>query len=114
MNWVISWPSSQISQPKTPGRDGGLFPVIFHEADVVLARVDADGFQRLEVEFDRVAGIGFQDDLELGVLLEAVGVFAVAPVIGADGGFDVATFHGSGPSTRRKVEGFIVPAPTWV
>src|SRR3972149_6810420 len=29
-------------------------------------------------------------------------------------GSTYATFHGSGPSTRRKVAGFIVPAPTWV
>ena len=52
-------------------------------------RVNADGFQRLQVEFHRVAGIGLQDDLELGVLLEAVGVLAVAPVVRADGGFHV-------------------------
>ena len=38
---------------QAPSRDGGLFPVIFHEADVVLARVDAEGFERLEVEFLR-------------------------------------------------------------
>ena len=29
-------------------------------------------------------------------------------------GCTYAAFHGSGPSTRRKVAGFMVPAPTWV
>ena len=38
-----------------PGGDGGLFPVILHKADVVLARVDADGFERLEIDLLRVA-----------------------------------------------------------
>ena len=40
---------------QAPGRDGGLLPVVFHEADVVLARVDADGLERVEVEFLRLA-----------------------------------------------------------
>lgn len=36
-----------------------------------------------------IAGVGFEDDLKLGVELEAVWVFAVTPVIGADGRLDV-------------------------
>jgi len=74
---------------QTPRGDGGLFPVILHEADVVLARVDAEGFERLEVEFLRVARVGLEDDLILGVQLEAVGVLAVTPVIGTDRRLDV-------------------------
>ncbi len=38
-----------------PGRDGQLLPVVFHQADIVLARVDADGLERLQIEFHRVA-----------------------------------------------------------
>ena len=74
---------------QAPGRDGGLFPVVLHEADVVLARVNAEGFERLEVEFLRVSRVGLEDDLILGVELEAVGVLAVTPVIGADRRLDV-------------------------
>ena len=72
-----------------PSGDGRLRPVIFDKSNVVLARVDADGFERVEVELLRVAGIGFQDNLKLGVLLEAIWVLAVAPIIGADGGLDI-------------------------
>ena len=36
-----------------------------------------------------VGGIGLEDDLELVVHLEAVGVLAVAPVIGTHGGLHV-------------------------
>ncbi len=72
-----------------PGGDGGLFPVVFHKADVVLARVDAEGLERFEVEFLRVTRVGLEDDLKLVVHLEAVGVLAVAPVIGADRRLDV-------------------------
>ena len=74
---------------QAPRGDGGLFPVILHEADVVLARVDAEGFERLEVEFLRVSRVGLEDDLILGMQLEAVGVLAVTPVIGADRRLDV-------------------------
>ena len=55
----------------------------------MLTRVDAEGFERLEIEFLRVARVGLEDDLILGVQLEAVGVLTVAPVIGADRRLDV-------------------------
>ncbi len=74
---------------QTPGGDGGLFPVVLHKADVVLARIDAERLERLEIEFLRVAWVGLEDDLILGVLLKAVGVLAVTPVIGADRRLDV-------------------------
>ena len=75
--------------PETPGGDGGLFPVVLHKADVVLARVDAERLERLEIQFLRVARVGLEDYLKLGVLLEAVGVLAVTPVIGAHRRLDV-------------------------
>ena len=74
---------------QAPRGDGGLLPVIFHEADVVLARVDAEGFERFEIEFLWVAGIWLEDDLKLGVELEAVGVLAITPIVGAHRRLDV-------------------------
>ncbi len=87
---------------QAPGRDGGLFPVVFHEADVVLARVDAEGLERLEVEFLRVAGVGLEDDLVLVVQLEAVGVLAVAPIIRADRRLDVRHVPRLGPEHAQE------------
>ncbi len=74
---------------QTPGGDGGLFPVVLHKADVVLARIDAERFERLEIQLLRIAWVGLENDLKLGMQLEAVGVLAVAPVIGADRRLDV-------------------------
>ena len=99
---MISCPSSQTSQPRPQARDGGLFPVVFHEADVVLARVDADRLQRLEIQLLRVAGIGLEDDLVLVVQLQAVGVLAVAPVVGADGRLDVGHVPRLGPEHAQE------------
>ena len=65
--------------------------------------------QRLHVEFYRVAGVGFQDHLELGMLLEAVGIFAEAPIIGADGGFNIADVPWFG--TQHPQEGGGIPRP---
>lgn len=55
----------------------------------MLARVNAEGFERVEVDFLRVARVGLEDDLKLRVQLKAVGILAVAPVVGADGRLDV-------------------------
>ena len=68
----------------------------------MLARVDADGFERLQVEFHRVAGIRLEDDLELVMQLEAVGVLAVAPIVRADGGFHVGHVPGFGAQHAQE------------
>ncbi|MNS81885.1 hypothetical protein D3C72_1156110 [compost metagenome] len=43
-------------------------------------RVQADGFQRAEVQLLEVGRVGLQYHLELVVVLQAVGVFAIPPV----------------------------------
>jgi len=55
-------------------------PVVFHEADVVLFHFDADGAERLKVEILNIVGRRLQENLELIVMLKAVGVFAIAAV----------------------------------
>ncbi len=47
-------------------------------------------------------GIGLEDDLELVVHLQAVGVLAVAPIIRADGGFDVGDFPRLGAEDAQE------------
>ena len=64
----------------------------------MLAPVDADGFQAVQIEIDRVARIGLEDDLKLIVLLHAMRVLAEAAVVGADAGFHVGYF----PRFRAK------------
>ena len=58
--------------------------------------LQADGFEAAEVELLGVTGIRFEDHLVLGVHLHAVGVFGVAAVVGAEGGFDVGDVPGFG------------------
>ena len=60
----------------------GPLPVVFFKLEVVVLEVDADGFKRFEVELLHVDRRRLQDELELGVLEEPVGVFAVAAVGG--------------------------------
>jgi len=87
---------------QTPGAERRRFPVIFDKADIVLARVDAQRFERLQVDLLRVAGVGFQDHLELVVHLQAVGVFAVAAVIRAHRGFHIAHIPGLGSQHAQE------------
>jgi len=54
-------------------------------------------------------GSGLEDDLELVVHLEAVGVLAVAPVVGTHGGLHVG--HVPGLGTQNAQEGGRVHRP---
>ena len=65
---------------ETPGPERRRLPVVFDETDIVAEGVDPQSCQRVEVDLLRIPGVWFQDDLELVVLLHAVGVFAVAAV----------------------------------
>ena len=65
-----------------PGAQRGRLPVVLLEADVVLARVDAARLERLQVEVLHLVGGGLEDDLELVVLEQAIGVLAEPPVVG--------------------------------
>ena len=93
---------------QTPGADGRLLPVVLDEAHVVGVEVDAQGTQRLQVELLRVARVGLEDHLELGVRLQPVGVLAVPAVVRAHGRLDVGhpprlgTEH---PHHRGRVHG---------
>ena len=74
---------------EAPGAERRAFPVVLDEADVVQQRVDADRRERAEIELLQVRRVGLQDDLVLVVVLQAVGVLAVAAVLGPARGLDV-------------------------
>ena len=85
-----------------PCAEGRRLPVIFFELDVVLAQVDADGFERGEVKLLHVGRRRLEDDLVLHVLEEAVGVLAVAAVGGTARGLNVADAIGLGTEDAEK------------
>jgi hypothetical protein len=93
---------------EAPGAQGRRFPVVLDEADVVLFRIDAEAAQRVEIELEDVLRRGLHDHLELVVVLQAIGILAVAAVGGAAGGFDVGDVPGLGaehPQEGGGVEG---------
>jgi hypothetical protein len=63
-----------------PGAEGGGLPVVFLESHVVGGRIDSQGDEASQVEVLDVGRGGFQDHLELVMLVEPVRVLAVAPV----------------------------------
>ena len=99
---------------QTPGTQSGRLPVVLHEAHVVLGQVDAQMLERGQVEILDVVRAGLEDHLVLVVVTEPVGVLPVAAVGGTDRGLHIGHFPGIGPSTRKKVAGLKVPAPTSV
>jgi hypothetical protein len=97
----------------TPGAERRRFPVVFLEANVMLAQVDADRGQALQVQVLNVRRGRLEDDLKLRVLVETVGILAIAPVGGPTARLNVGRRGMSSVREReRKVSGCIVPAPT--
>ena len=60
-----------ILLPSTSSADDkpNVVYLLVDKAQVMLCRVNSDGFQRLQIELLRIPGIRFQDDLQLIVLL---------------------------------------------
>src|SRR5690606_28961025 len=79
---------------QTPGAEGRRFPVVFHEADVVHQGVHADAAQRFQVQLLNIGRVRLEHHLELVVVLQAVGVFAVAAVGGPAGRLHVGGVPG--------------------
>ena len=67
-----------------------------------LREVDADGFEAAQVLIDHVVGRRLQDHLQLLVLVEAIGIFAIAAVGGAAAGLDVGDAIGLGAEDAQK------------
>ena len=66
----------------SPSPKRGGLPVVFFEFNVVLAKVNPDRFERLEIEVLHVVRRRLENDLQLRVLEKPVGVFAIASISG--------------------------------
>ena len=66
------------------------------------AQVDADGFETAEVEIDHVGGGRLENHLQLRVLVEAVGVVAVASIGRAAAGLNVGDAVGLGAEDAQE------------
>jgi hypothetical protein len=94
---------------QAPGAQRRALPVVLHEAHVVEARVDADGLEAAQVKVLEVGRARLDDHLELVVVLEPVGVLAVAPVRGPPRRLDVG--RGPGARAQRPQRGGRVKGP---
>ena len=78
---------------EAPCAQSRAFPVILDKADVVQRRVKADGNERAQIQLLQVGRRGFDDDLILIVVLQPVGVLAIAAIGRAARGLHI----GGGP-----------------
>ena len=74
---------------QSPRAQRGRFPVVFHEANIVLVALDAQCIQRIEINLLWISRIRLENNLKLHELLHAIGILAIAAIVGADRGFDV-------------------------
>ena len=94
--------------PHTPGPEGGGFPVVLDETNVVIGRLNAKGLQGGEVGLLNAIGRWLDQHLVLEVVLGAVGVIAVAAVGGTSAGLRVGHgpgFRTDGPQHRVRTHG---------
>ncbi len=92
---------------QAPGAEGGALPVVLDEAHVMQLHVDADRGERIEVERLQVLGARLQDHLILIIVLQPVGVLAVAPVLGPARRLNVSRLPGLASQRaqgRRRVK----------
>src|SRR5579864_1321317 len=75
--------------PDPPCAEGRRLPVVLFESDVVRAQVDPAGLEALQVEVLNVVRGGLQEDLELMVLEEAIGIFTEAAIRRPPGRLDI-------------------------
>ena len=74
---------------QTPSAEGGIFPIVFHKADVVLQRRNTQFFERIEIQLLDILRRGLERHLKLVIVLQAVGIVAVAAVFGAAAGLHI-------------------------
>ena len=87
---------------QAPGTQGRILPVVLDEADVVRLGIDAQGFERTDIEIDDVRRRRLEHHLILVIVLQAVGVFAVAPVLGAARGLHIGGAPGLGAKGAQE------------
>ena len=93
---------------QAPGAERRVFPVVFHEADVVHRSVDTQRAKAAQIQVNNVDGRGLEHNLILVMLMQAVGVFAVAGVLRTTGRLHVSgtpRFGTEGTQERGRVRG---------
>ena len=83
---------------KAPGTQRRAFPVILDKADVMDQGIDADFHEAAEIQLLQIGRAGLHDHLILVIMLQPVGVFAIAAVRGSAAGLDI----GGVPRLRPK------------
>ncbi len=68
----------------------------------MLQRIDAQAPEAVEVKILNVHGRGLHDNLELVVMLQPVGIFAVAAILGAARGLYIGHIPRLGPEAPEK------------
>ena len=91
-----------------PGAERRALPVVLDEAHVVQREIDADRRERVEIELLQIVGRRLEDHLVLVIVLQPVGVLAVAAVLGPARRLDIGGLPRLRPERaqrRRRMEG---------
>ena len=87
---------------QTPGAQRRVFPVVFDKPDVVLLQIKAQRFERTQVQLQNVGRGRLQHHLVLVVMLQSIGVLAIATVFRAAAGLHIGGLPGLGANGAQK------------
>src|SRR5207247_1103173 len=85
-----------------PGTQGRALPIILDKADVVQAGIDADCREAREIELLAVRRRRLEDDLELIVLLQPIGIFPIAAIGRPPRGLHIGGAPGLGAESAQR------------
>ena len=72
-----------------PRAERRVLPVVVDETEVMLGRIKSDGLEGVEIEVDDSVWRGFEDDLILKIVLQAVWIGSISAVFRPSAGFDI-------------------------
>src|SRR5206468_9427292 len=86
----------------SPCAEGGRFPVVFLEPNVVLPRVDPARLEAVEIHLLDLVGGGLEDDLKLVMLEQTIRILAKSSIGGAPRRLNVGHVPMPGPEDAEK------------
>src|SRR5208283_4833751 len=95
--------------PEAPGAERRGFPVVLDETYVVRTRIEAERTQAVQLELQNVGRRGFEQHLELVVVLQAERIGAIASVGRAARGLYVGRTPGLGTDRAQESRGMKGP-----
>ncbi len=77
---------------ESPSAERRAFPIVLDEFDIMLLRLEPKLIEAFHIKLADVRRRWFKDHLKLVIMLQSIGVFAIAAIVGSARGLDIGGF----------------------